>query len=99
MEAITVQALTTVAGLALVTGLVIPVIRKVLNLSGEMMDRFGALLAILTAVVLAVVAGVVLNLVSGADIVQDILNGLVAGLAAAGGYDVVNGAAKAANPK
>lgn len=96
MDTITVQALTTITGLALVTGLIVPVIRKVLALSGEVMDRFGAVLSIGVAVVLALLAGIVLGATDGVNLFQDALNGLVAGLAAAGGYDVVNGAAKAA---
>ena len=95
MENITVQMLTTVAGLALVTGMIVFVIRKAAALSADVMDSFGALLSILIAIVLAIVAGVVLGSSSGIDIVQGVLNGLVAGLAASGGYDVLNGGAKA----
>jgi hypothetical protein len=95
MEAVTVQALTTIGGLALVTAMVVFIVRKAGNLSGQFMDRFGALMAVAIAVALALVAGVVLHFTAGTDLVQAALNGLVAGLAASGGYDVVNGTAKA----
>lgn len=96
MEAVTVQALTTVAGLAIVTGVIVAVLRKALNLSGEAMDRWGALLSILVGIVLAILATFVLSLTAGTDLLQAALNGLFGGLAASGGFDVINGATKAA---
>lgn len=97
MESVTVDALTTVAGLAIVTAVVVFALRKALNLSGELMDRFGAVMAMLIAIVLAIVASLVLGLTAGIDLLQAVLNGLFAGLAASGGYDVVNGTVKAAS--
>lgn len=95
MGQITVEMLTTVAGLALVTGMIVFVIRKAAALSGAAMDRFGALLSVAVAIVLAIVAGVVTGSTAGIDVVQGVLNGLVAGLAASGGYDVLSGGRKA----
>lgn len=95
LQPITIEALTTVAGLALVAGLVVALIQRPLNLSGAFMDRFGAVLSVVVACVLAIVADMALNVLSGSGIVQDLLNGLVAGLAASGGYDALNGAGKA----
>lgn len=95
MEAVQVQALTTVAGLASVTVIIVFIVRRALNLTGELMDRFGALIAVVVAVVLALVADVALNLTAGTDLLQAALNGLFAGLAASGGFDVLNGVSKA----
>ena len=95
MEAITVQALTTVAGLAIVVGMIVFILRKALNLTSSAMNRYGALISVAVAIVLAIAAGFALNLVSGSDLLQGMLNGLAAGLLASGGYDVVNGANKA----
>lgn len=92
MEAVTVQALTTVAGLALVTGMVVFIIRSTLALTDDIMKRVGALISVGVAVLLAIVADLVLHLTTGNDLLQAALNGLVAGLAASGGYDVVRGA-------
>lgn len=96
MQAVTVEALTTVAGLAIVTGVVLFALRKALNLTAELMDRFGALLSMLIAIVFAVIASLALGLVAGTDLLQAVLNGIFAGLAASGGFDVINGAHKAA---
>lgn len=99
MDPVTVDALTTVAGLTIVTGIIVALIRRPLNLSGEFMDRFGAVLSVIVAIVLAIVASLVLNLIDGQNIVQDALNGLFAGLAASGGYDAINGGIKAAQDR
>lgn len=96
METVTVDALTTVAGLAVVTGVVLFAIRKALALSADMMDRFGALFAMLIAILFAVLASLVLGLTAGTDLLQAVLNGVFAGLTASGGYDLINGATKAA---
>lgn len=95
MEAITVDALLTTAGLSTVTVILVMVLRQVLDLSGQAMDRFGAAIAIGVATVLSLLATLVFGLVSGTDLFQAVLNGIFGGLAAAGGYDVLNGARKA----
>lgn len=95
LEAITIQALTTVAGLAIFVGIVVAALRKALAISGEAMDRWGALLAIFVGVITAILAGFTLGLVGRADIAQDVLNGIFGGLIASGGFDVINGARKA----
>lgn len=95
MEAVTVSALTTIAGLALITGLVLGVVSRALDWSGQTMDRFGALISILIAVVFAILATLALGIFSGVDLLQAVLNGIVAGLTASGGYDLLNGANKA----
>jgi sugar phosphate permease len=96
MEAVTVDALTTVAGLALVTGIIVYIIRKTANLSGAQMDRFGAAISMGVGIVLAILATLALGLVDGVNLMQAVLNGLFAGLAASGGFDVINGGRKAA---
>lgn len=95
MEAVTVQALTTVAGLAIVTAILVGVVRKAAKLSGEAMDQWGAVLSMGIAVVLAIVASLTLGIAGGTDLFQAILNGIFGGLAASGGFDVLNGARKA----
>jgi hypothetical protein len=95
MDAVTVSALTTVAGLALVTGIIVAVIRKAGNLSGEAMDRWGALISITVGIVLALVGSFAFDLIGRLDLLQAVLNGLFGGLAASGGFDVLNGGRKA----
>lgn len=95
MEAVTVQALTTVAGLAIVVAILVGVVRKAAKLSGETMDQWGAVLSMGIGVVLAIAAALTLHVEGGPDLFQAILNGIFGGLAASGGFDVVNGARKA----
>lgn len=97
LDAPTVQALTTVAGLALVTGLVVILIRNAWRPTPEQSDRFLPVVSVGVGVALAIIASLVLGLTQSVDLFQAVINGLVAGLGASGGYDLINGLGKAAS--
>lgn len=95
MEAPTLAALGTTAGLATVTLLVVQLIWRTARPSAEAKDRFGPLVAVLVGVVLALVAVFVgganpAGAPAGSDVVNAILAGLFVGTTAMGLHDAVD---------
>lgn len=90
MPAPTLEMLTTVAGAALLTAVLMQyVVLALLNPTPPARDRFGPLLAILTGIVVVELA--TFTVVTGAtrlDFGQGLVNGIFAGLAAMGLHDV-----------
>ena len=89
MDAPSIAALTTVAGITVVTWALMYVVVRAAAFTQATLDRFGPLLAVGIAVVVAVLAVVVGIVNPGrADFGQAIVNGLFAGLAAIGVNEV-----------
>ena len=80
--------LTTVAGAAILTAVLVFLIGKVWKPTPEQADRFLPLISVLVGIIVVVVASLALGL-GGSDLVQGVVNGIFAGLAASGGYDVI----------
>lgn len=76
--------LLTVAGLSIVTTLIVKIITSAWKPTADQIDRFGPLLAVVVALVVAIPAA----LYTGADPIQAVLTALIAGSSAAGIYDV-----------
>ncbi len=86
-----VEALTTVAGAAVVVSLLFEVLKRAIRPSPDVLDRFGALAAMALGVVVVLVASFVLGLIGdGASLVAAILNGISAGLMAIGMFKTVD---------
>lgn len=82
----TVGMLATVAGVALITTIIVEVILRAAAVSGATKDRFGPLLALTVGVVLSVVGG----LATGVDPVTAFLTGILGGASAMGTHDTVD---------
>lgn len=99
MEAPAIATLTTVAGAAILTTVLLQfVVFPLLNLSPATKDRFGAIIAILVGVVIVEVA--TFTVVTGAtkqDVAQGLVNGIFAGLSAIGIHSVATGVGKPAS--
>ena len=89
MESLTIQQLTTVAGVAIATNLVCLVIWRTAAVSDAFKSRFGPIIALGVGLVLAVVAGVLLDQ-ARLDLIQSGVNGILGGLSAMGLYDVAS---------
>ncbi len=94
LTAPTVQALTTVAGAAVLVAVLLFVGVKAAKPSADFMDRFGPLIAVGLGVLVVLFAEFVLKTTATEDLGQGVINGIFAGLTAAGGYDVINGLTK-----
>ena len=88
MSEITIAQLTTVAGLTTACTLLTFLFWKTLNVPEATKDRFGPLVAVIFGIGVGVVSGVLLDQ-SRLDLVQDGVNGVMAGLASMGVYDLV----------
>lgn len=77
--------LLTITGLAVVTGIIVEVIKRAWQPTTEALSRFGPLLSL----VVAVVIGIPTALYTGNDLVQALLTALLAGATASGLYDAV----------
>jgi len=89
MDAPTIQALTTVAGAALLTGVLVQYIAlPLLNLSPETRDRLGPIVAIVVGIIVVEVATFTVLTPTRVDVVQGAVNGIFAGLAAIGIHSV-----------
>lgn len=89
MEAPTTETLVTVAGLTVATVLTLAVLLPALNLSTEVANRFGPLLAVGIAEVWTILATLALGIFTAPDIINVVMVGLVAGLAAIGTHQTV----------
>ena len=88
MEGLTIDQLTTVAGLTTACTLLSFLFWKTVSVAAATVDRFGPVVAVLIGVVVGVGAGALLGQGS-LDLAQDVVNGVVAGLASMGVYDLV----------
>lgn len=89
MEAPTTETLVTVAGLTAATVATLAVILPALNLTEELANRFGPLLAVGVAELWTILATVALGAVAGSDIINVVLVGVFAGLAAVGTHQTI----------
>lgn len=93
----TVENLTTVAGLAGVTFVVVEIVLRAWAPSAATKDRFGPLLAVLIAVALGEIATAVLQIsgdgLAPIELLQAFITGLVAGSSSMGIHDLVDSAA------
>ena len=93
MDAPEISTLTTVAGAAILTTVLMQfVILPLLNLSPATQDRFGAIIAIIAGVV--IVEAATFTVVTGPtrqDVAQGLVNGIFAGLSAIGIHSVASG--------
>lgn len=87
-ESLTLQQLTTVAGIGVATSLVCEVIWRTAAASDAIKSRFGPILAIGVGIAIGIIASLVLG-ISGQDLAQAVVNGVVGGLTGIGLYDVV----------
>lgn len=94
MEAPTLIALGTTAGLAAVTLLIVQLIWKTAQPSPEIKDRFGPLTAVVVGTVLALIAVYAGNAnpagANGTDIVNALLSGLFVGTTSMGIHDSID---------
>lgn len=83
-----VGTLTTIAGVALLTGIVVGALTKFLNWSGDVKDRVAPLASLVVGVVLGLL-GLGLNVgpIARQDVVVAIVTGLFGGATASGLYD------------
>lgn len=87
MEGLTVEQLTTVAGIATATALLSELIWRTTASAAATVSRFGPVVAVGLGIVLATGAGILLGQ-GHLDIAQDGINGVVGGLAAMGIHDL-----------
>lgn len=85
MDDLTIAAVTTLAGAAILVSIVVEVVIRTLAWDSATQGRFGPLLAIL----LGVVAVTSASAVSGADLAQGVLTGIMAGATAMGVHGLV----------
>ena len=88
MDGITIAQLTTVAGLTTACTLLSFLFWKTANPPEATQDRFGPIVAVMIGVIVALGAGFLLDQAK-LDLAQDVVNGIVAGLASMGVYDLV----------
>lgn len=89
LDAPTLAALTTVAGAALLTSVLVQyVVLPIANLTEAARDRFGPFIAIATGIAVVEVATLTVLAATRADIVQGAVTGIFAGLAAIGLHSV-----------
>ena len=88
MDGLTIAQLTTVAGIAAATTLLDELIWHTAAVAAAVKDRFGPAVAVGSGVVLGIVAGVLLGQ-GQLDLAQDVVNGVIGGLAAIGIHDAV----------
>jgi len=89
MDAVTVQALGSIAGVAIVVLAIVQVLKPALAWPQATQDRFMPLIAVLLGVVVGLVGTAVLGGLSGVSVAQALLNGLFGGLSAVGLYSTV----------
>lgn len=90
MDAPTLQALTTVAGITIAVAAIEAFLLPALKLSDEATNRFGPLLAVGLGIIISVIATwVVVTGVGKQDIASAVVNGIFGGLAAIGTHSVV----------
>jgi hypothetical protein len=95
MDGITIAQLTTVAGLTTACTLLSFLFWHTANFAPATQDRFGPLSAVAIGVLTGVASGFLLDQ-GRLDLVQDGINGVMAGLASMGVYDLVKSKAGAA---
>jgi len=86
----TLSLVTTVAGAAMVTAIIVEVIVRAAGNSFSV-DRFGPLLAILVGIAVTVFATATLGIGTSLTYGQAVLTGLIAGASAMGIHDVGSG--------
>lgn len=90
MDAPTLQALTTVAGITIAVAAIEAFLLPALNLSADLNNRFGPLLAVILGVIIGIAATwVVVTGVGKQDIAVAVVNGIFGGLAAVGTHQFV----------
>lgn len=89
MDAPTIQALTTVAGAAILVAVLVQVFMQTAQPDGPTADRYGPILAIITGIVVVVTATWVIGGATRLDAAQAVVNGIFAGLASMGIHNVV----------
>ena len=90
MDAPTLQALTTVAGATVLTAVIVQLILPLFSFAPATQDRVGPLIAVAIGILVVLVATfTVVSGVGKADVVQGVVNGIFAGLAAIGVHNVV----------
>lgn len=87
MDGLTVEQLTTVAGIGIATALLSELIWRTTAASAATMSRFGPVVAVGLGIILAIGSGVVLG-AGRVDLVQFAINGVIGGLSAMGIHDL-----------
>jgi hypothetical protein len=94
LDAPTLEALTSVAGATILILPITEIIKRAINLSGPMQDRWMPVISMLVGIGVVLIADFGLGLVARADLVSGIVTGMFAGFASCGLYDTYRGFAK-----
>lgn len=89
MDSATVASLATVAGAAAFVAVLLQLILNTLQLDSATQDRFGPLMAVGLGILVTVVASFTIGTHASQDLVQAVVNGILAGLSAIGLHGVV----------
>lgn len=91
MESITIDTLLSIAGIVLVTGLVVEAVKWVYP--GEIASKWLRLGSMLLAVALTIVVAAAVGVEDGANMILAwvvvVINGIIAGMAASAGFDTI----------
>jgi hypothetical protein len=94
MEGLTIEQLTTVGGISIVTALLSELFWRTAKATEEAVNRFGPVLAFGGGIVIAIGAGLTLGQ-GQLDVIQSGINGALGGLAAMGIHDLTTSKAGA----
>lgn len=88
-DAPTVSSLVTLAGATAATLVIVEVLKRALALTAEQKSRYLPLISVVVGILIALLGTYALGLTARVDLVQALITGLFAGVAASGTFDLV----------